>query len=77
MLYDVSQFRLNIAKELGFETSEGQFLEKAESYFGPAWSLHGKTANIDGFIDAVSAEEIYTLFPRKVSSAPVVICRKT
>lgn len=32
MLYDVSQFRLNIAKELGFETycmSEGQFLEKA------------------------------------------------
>ena len=68
MLYDVSQFRLNIAKELGFETycmSEGQFLEKAESYFGPAWSLHGKTANIDGFIDAVSAEEIYTLFPEK------------
>lgn len=65
MICDISDFRLNIAKELGFEicnTTKGDFTEKAVSYFGKAHSLKGLVADIDGFIDASGAKEILDLF---------------
>lgn len=65
MICDISDFRLNIAKELGFEicnTTKGDFTEKAVSYFGKEHSLKGFVADIDGFIDASGAKEILDLF---------------
>lgn len=65
MICDISDFRLAIAEELGFETCNtktADFMEKAVRYFGEAPSLGGKTADIDGFIDASGAEEIFRLF---------------
>jgi len=65
MICDISDFRLNIAKELGFEicnTAEDNFTEKAAAYFGKAHSLKGLVADIDGFIDASGAKEILDLF---------------
>lgn len=74
MICDISDFRLKIAKELGFETCNTQnenFIESAISYFGKAHSLTGTTANIDGFIDACGADEIFDLFMNygKIESA--------
>lgn len=65
MICDISDFRLNIAKELGFEIcniSAYDFTEKAINYFGKAHSLKGVVADIDGFIDASGAKEILDLF---------------
>lgn len=65
MICDISDFRLNIAKELGFEicnTCTGDFTKQAMNYFGTAYSLKGKAADIDGFIDASGAKEILNLF---------------
>lgn len=65
MICDISDFRLSIAQELGFETCNTRsipFQDKACSYFGTAHSLKGKVADIDGFIDASGAEEILDLF---------------
>lgn len=65
MICDVSDFRLNIAKELGFAVcnmNHGNFIEEAMEYFGTAPSLKGPTADIDCFIDAAGAETILELF---------------
>lgn len=65
MICDISDFRLNIARELGLEicnTSVSDFAEKALDYFGTAHSLKGIVADIDGFIDASGAKEILDLF---------------
>ena len=65
MVCDISDFRLNIAKELGFETCNthtNNFIDQAISYFEKAHSLKGLTADIDGFIDASGATEILDLF---------------
>ncbi len=65
MICDISDFRLNIAKELGFETcntAKMDFVKKAKEYFGEARSLYGMTADIDGFIDASGADEIFQIF---------------
>lgn len=65
MICDVSDFRLNIAKNLGFEvcnTQNEDFISKAIEYFGTAPSLKGETADIDCFIDAAGAESILELF---------------
>lgn len=65
MICDVSDFRLRIAKSLGFETCNTEtedFVNKAEEYFGTAHSLKGETADIDCFIDAAGAESILELF---------------
>lgn len=65
MICDVSDFRLGIAKNLGFavcNTQKEDFLNKAKEYFGTAHSLKGETADIDCFIDAAGAEDILTLF---------------
>lgn len=65
MICDISDYRLNIAKGLGFEicnTSKENFAKKAVDYFGTAYSLKGLVANIDCFIDAAGAEEILNIF---------------
>lgn len=65
MICDISDFRLNIAKELGFEvcnTAKSDFAGEAAEYFGTAHSLKGMTADIDGFVDASGADEIFSMF---------------
>lgn len=65
MICDVSDFRLDIAKKLGFEvcdTTKEEFVEKAKNYFGTAPSLKGETADVDCFIDAAGAESILDIF---------------
>ena len=65
MLCDLSEFRLKIVRQLGFQTcntAEENFCENAKKYFGEAYSLNGITADIDGIIDASGSEEILSLF---------------
>lgn len=61
MICDYSEFRLNLAKELGFAVcnlSDEKFEAEALKYFGSAKALSGKTAKIDCWIDAAGAPEI-------------------
>lgn len=65
MICDVADFRLNIAKDLGFAVcnmNKDNFKEEAMKFFGAAQSLKGETADIDCFIDAAGAESILELF---------------
>lgn len=65
MICDLSDFRLNIAKELGFEVlnlRERDFVSHSKAYFGAAPSLKGETADIDIFIDAAGAESVFEAF---------------
>lgn len=65
MICDLSDFRLKIAKKLGFEVcnmASEDFAEKSKEFFGMAKSLTGKTANIDCWIDAAGAESVLNLF---------------
>ena len=67
MMCDTSDFRLNIAKDLGFEVcnvSSGNFDLHAKEYFGTAPSLTVKTANIDCWINTAGAENIFDDFMR-------------
>lgn len=78
MLADVSDFRLNIAKSLGFEicNSEKENLkEKAMKIFGTADSIYGKTADVDIYIDAAGAEQIISDYQDmgKIESRLVVV----
>ncbi|MGN1432074.1 MAG: zinc-binding dehydrogenase [Ruminococcus sp.] len=68
MICDFSEFRLNIAKELGFEIcnmGNDGFIGCAEKYFGLAPSLKGETADIDIWIDAAGAESVFESFMEK------------
>lgn len=65
MLCDVSDFRLEIAENLGFTVCNMEsenFVEKAMDYFGTAASLSGRTPDIDCWIDAAGAESILDSF---------------
>lgn len=65
MLCDISDFRLRIAKNLGFSicnTEKENFIEKAADYFGTAPALTGMVPNIDCWIDADGAENILDSF---------------
>ena len=65
MVCDISDFLLQIAEELGFQTcrtDHHSFKEKVIAYFGKADSLYGMTADIDGFVDASGAAEILDIF---------------
>lgn len=65
MICDYSEFRLNIAKELGFEIcnmGDEDFIPRAKECFGTAPSLKGETANVDIFIDAAGAESVFETF---------------
>lgn len=58
MICDDSEYRLQIARSLGFETChpvQEIFIEKAMHYFGLARSLQGNTADIDCWADAAHA----------------------
>lgn len=68
MICDYSEFRLNIAQELGFTVcnmGSGDFITSAKEYFGNAPSLKGETANVDIWIDAAGAESVFDLFMEK------------
>lgn len=68
MVCDLSDFRLDLARGLGFKTcniSTENFGEKAAEYFGVARSLRGETANIDCWLDAAGKESILEGFMSK------------
>ncbi len=61
MLCDYSDYRLALAKNLGFAVcnpSHENFEEAAQAYFGTAHTLSGATADIDCWLDAAGAESI-------------------
>lgn len=61
MICDHSDYRLNLAKNLGFETcnpAREDFTACARAYFGEAPSLSGPTADIACWLDAAGAESI-------------------
>lgn len=65
MICDHSDFRLNLASGLGFETcntAKESFEAHARSYFGTATSLSGKVPDIDCWLDAAGAENILSDF---------------
>lgn len=63
MLCDNSEFRLSIARKLGFETSmPNEFIPSAKKYFGLSHSLSGEVANIDCWLDAAGAVNILDSF---------------
>lgn len=65
MICDLSDFRLNIAKALGFaicNTAKEDFYEKAVAYFGEAAGLGGIAPNINIFLDAAGHESVLEMF---------------
>lgn len=65
MICDHSDFRLGIAKDLGFEicnTAAADVQKAAGALFGEAYSIHGQVADIDIWIDAAGADSILTDF---------------
>ena len=67
MVCDYSDFRLKLAAGLGFETcnpAKEDFVSHAETSFGAAHFLSGKTANIDCWLDAAGAESILADFQK-------------
>lgn len=65
MLCDLSDFRLNIARELGFvvcNTGKENMAEKAGEYLGTTPSLSGRTMDADIFLDAAGDERILEQF---------------
>lgn len=65
MICDLSDFRLNIARELGFAVcnlAKDNLTQKAEAYFGMAPSLTGQTMDADVFLDAAGDESILGQF---------------
>ncbi|MGI6009920.1 MAG: zinc-dependent alcohol dehydrogenase [Ruminococcus sp.] len=65
MICDHSDFRLQIAEKLGFQTCNNEkenLREKAVHYFGKAPGLKGETADADIYIDAAGADSILETF---------------
>lgn len=65
MICDVSDFRLEIARQMGFaicNMENENFAVKAQEHFGTAPALTGETADIDIFIDAAGSETILEQF---------------
>ena len=65
MVCDLSDFRLKIAKELGFAVcnpARENLFEKAKAFFGVAPSLNGQTMDTDVFLDAAGAENVLEQF---------------
>ena len=78
MVCDLSDYRLNLASGLGFETcniSSENFQEKAKEYFGKARSVNGDVADIDCWLDAAGNETILNEFLSvgKLSSRYVLV----
>lgn len=65
MICDLSDYRLSLAENLGFEIcnmAKMDFKEKSCRVFGTALSLKGETADIDCWLDAAGAESVLELF---------------
>lgn len=65
MVCDLSDFRLDITKKLGFavcNTGKEDFVRTAMDFLGTAPSLAGETANIDIMIDAAGSDSILDIF---------------
>lgn len=65
MMVDLSDFRLDIVRKLGFETcnsNKENLTEKATEYFGKAYNTKGETADVDIYIDAAGANSILDIF---------------
>lgn len=78
MMIDISDFRLNKCKELGFEIcnrASENAKEKMIEYFGNANSIHGITGNVDIFIDCAGADDIIPTYQSygKIESRLVVV----
>lgn len=78
MICDHSDFRLSIAKELGFEicnNGKENLSDKALACFGSAHGYKGETANADIFMDAAGADSIlnYYLDHGKIDSRLVMV----
>lgn len=78
LLADVSDFRLNIAKNLGFEvcnSAKEELDKKAIDIFGRASGIHGETADADIYIDAAGAERLIETYQNmgKIESRLVVV----
>ena len=61
LICDYSDFRLSIAKELGFEicnNSKEPLLQKSKEYFGVGYGYHGETSDADIYIDAAGSDSI-------------------
>lgn len=78
MVVDISDFRLKIAKELGFgvcNSKSENLKECAKSFFGTARSIREETADVDIYIDAAGAEELIDTYQQmgKIESRLVVV----
>lgn len=81
MICDYSDFRLEKAKELGFEicnNGKEDLKAKAITYFGEAISALGMTCDVDIYIDAAGAEDIIATYQAigSVGSRMVVVAVK-
>lgn len=81
MICDHSDFRLNKAKELGFEicnNGKEDIKAKAQKIFGGAISALGETCDVDIYIDAAGADGIIETYQSmgKVDSRMVVVAVK-
>lgn len=78
MICDIFDFRLNIAKKLGFEVCNSEkedLAEVSKNVFGEARSLSGTTADADIYIDAAGAPELIETFQHmgKIGARLVVV----
>lgn len=78
MICDYSDFRLSIAKELGFaicNKKNENLIEISKKYFGDAYGYKGETANVDIYIDAAGADTILDYYQEhgKVDSRMVMV----
>lgn len=78
LISDISDFRLNIAKKLGFEvcnSSKEDLKTRAIEAFGTASGIHGETADTDIYIDAAGAEGLIETYQKmgKIESRLVVV----
>lgn len=78
MICDFSDFRLSIAKELGFEVCNNgkENLSKvSREFFGTAYGYKGETADVDIYIDAAGSDTILDYYQNhgKVDSRMVVV----
>lgn len=81
MICDHSDFRLEKAKELGFETCNNgrdDLREKAMQAFGSAMSALGETCDVDIYIDAAGADGLIETYQSmgKVDSRMVIVAVK-
>ena len=78
MIVDISDFRLNIAEQLGFVTCNSlkdNIKEKAEKVFSFSYNTKGKVPNVDIYIDACGDDNIIPMYQEigKIGSRLVVV----